>query len=58
VFSGEGLLVRAAEQEQCFREVDRSGVDLVEAVDKFAVLAVRTLASHVQKCLRDRQRGA
>ena len=58
VFSGEGSLVGAAEQEQCFGEVDRSGVDGVEAVDEFAVVAVRIVAGDVEKCLRDRQRGA
>ena len=57
-FWGEGLLVGAAEQEQCFGEVDRSGVDGVEAVDEFAVVAVRIVAGHVEKCLGDRQRGA
>ena len=58
VFSGEGPLVGAAEQEQCFGEVDRSGVDGVEAVDELAVVAVRIVAGDVEKCLRDRQRGA
>ena len=57
-FSGEGPLVGAAEQEQRFGEVDRSGVDGVEAVDKLAGVAVRILAGHVEQCLRDRQRGA
>ena len=55
---GEGPLVGAAEQEQCFGEVDRSGVDGVEAVDELAVVAVRIVAGHVEQCLRDRQRGA
>ena len=58
VFSGEGPLVGAAEHEQCFSEVDRSGVDGVEAVDKFAVVAVQIVAGNVEKCLRDRQWGA
>ena len=58
MFSGEGPLVGAAEQEQCFGEVDRSGVDGVEAVDEFAVVAARIVAGHVEKRLRDRQRGA
>ena len=58
VFTGEGPLVGAGEQEQCFGEVDRSGVDGVEAVDKLAGVAVRIVAGHVEKCLRDRQRGA
>ena len=57
-FWGEGPLVGAAEQEQCFGEVNRSGVDDVEAVDKLAVLAVRIVAGHVEKRLRDRERGA
>jgi hypothetical protein len=57
VLSGEGPLVGAAEQKQCFGEVDRSGVDGVEAVDEFAVVAVRIGAGHVEKCLRDRQRS-
>ena len=55
VFSGEGPLVGAAEQEQCFSKVDRSGVDGVEAVDEFAVVAVQIIAGHVEKCLRGRQ---
>ena len=58
VFSGEGPLVGPAEQEQCFGEVDRSGVDGVEAVDELAGVAVRIVAGDVEKCLRDRQRGA
>ena len=58
VFAGEGPLVGAAEQEQCFREVDRSGVDGVEAVDELAGVAVRIVAGDVEKRLRDRQRGA
>jgi hypothetical protein len=41
-----------------FCEVDRSGVDGVEAVDEFAVGAVRIVAGDIEKCLRDRQRGA
>ena len=56
--AGEGALVGAAEQEQCFGEVDRPGVDVVEAVDEFAVVAVRIVAGDVEKGLRDRQRGA
>ena len=58
VFSREGPLVGAAEQEQCFRKVDCSGVDVVESIDEFAGVAVRIVAGHVEKCLRDRQRGA
>jgi hypothetical protein len=54
----EGPLVGAAEQEQRLGEVDRSGVDGVEAVDEFVVVAVRIVASHVEEGLRDRQRGA
>ena len=51
-------LAGAAEQEQCLGEVDRSGVDGVEALDEFAVVAVRIAAGHVEKGLRDRKRGA
>jgi hypothetical protein len=58
VFSGEGPPVGAAEQQQCFGEVDRSSVDGVEAVDEFAGVAVLIVASDVEKCLRDRQRGS
>ena len=58
MFSGEGLLVGAAQQEQCLGEVDRSGVDGAEAVDEFAGVAVQIVAGGVEKCLRDRQRGA
>ena len=57
VFSGEGALVGAAEQEQCFGEVDRPGVDGVEAVDEFAGVPARIGAGDVEECLRDRQRG-
>lgn len=48
-------MVGAAEQEQRFGEVDRPGVDEVEAVDKFAGVAARIVAGHLEKCLRDRQ---
>ena len=58
VFWGEGLLVGAAEEEQCLREVDRCGVEAVEAVDEFAVLAVGIVAGHVEKRLGDREWGA
>ena len=58
MFPGEGPLVGAAEQEQRFGEVDGSGVDGAEAVDKFAVVAVRVVAGDVEKCLGDRQWGA
>ena len=44
--------------EQCFGEVDRSGVDGVEAVDELAGVAVRIVAGDLEQCLRDRQRGA
>ena len=54
VFLGEGPLVGAAEQEHCFGEVDRSGVDGMEAVDEFAGVAVLIVAGHVEKGLRDR----
>ena len=57
-FSGEGPLVGAAEQEQRFGEVDRSGVDDVEAVDELVGVAVRIVAGDVEQGLRDRQRGA
>ena len=58
VLAGEGPLVGAAEQEQRLGEVDRPGVDGVEAVDELAVVAVRIVAGHVEQRLRDRQRGA
>jgi hypothetical protein len=58
VFSGEGSLVGAAEQEQRFGEVDRSGVDGAEPFVELAVVAVRIVAGCVEKCLRDRERGA
>ena len=54
----EGALVGAAEQEQCFGELDRSGVDEVEAFDELAGVAVRIVAGDLEQCLRDRQRGA
>ena len=58
MLSGEGPLVGAAEQKQCVSEVDRSGVDGVEALDELAAVAVRVVAGHVEERLRDRQRGA
>ena len=58
VFAGEGPLVGAAEQEQRFGEVDRPGVDGVEPGDELVVVAIRIVAGHIEKCLRDRQRGA
>ena len=58
MLSDERPLVGAAEQEQRFGEVDRSGVDGAEAVDELAGVAVRIVARHVEECLRDRQRGA
>jgi hypothetical protein len=57
-FPGEGPPLGAAEQEQCLGEVDRSGVDGVEAVDEVAALAVRIVAGHVEQGLRDREWGA
>ena len=58
VFSGEGSLTGAAEQEQCFGEVDRPGVDGAEAFVERAAVAVRIVAGDIEKGLRDRQRGA
>ena len=58
VFWDEGPLVGAAEQEQRLGEIDRPGVDDVEAVDELAVVAVRILAGHIEQRLRDCQRGA
>ena len=55
--AGEGPLVGATEQEQCLGEVDRSGVDGAKAVNELAGGAVRIVAGHVEKCLRDGQRG-
>ena len=51
---GEGPLVGAAEQEQRFGEVDRPGVDGVEAVDEFVAVALRIVAGDVEQCLGDR----
>ena len=56
--AGEGPLVGAAEQEQGLGEVDRPGVDGVEAVDELAAVAGRVVAGDVEQRLRDRQRGA
>ena len=39
-------------------EVDRAGVDGMEAVDEFAGVALGIVAGDVEKCLRDRQRDA
>jgi hypothetical protein len=51
VFSGEGPLVGAAEQQQCLGEVDRSGVDGVEAVDELAAVVVRIVAGTTSRRL-------
>ena len=56
--SGEGALVGAAEHEQGFGEVDRPGVDEVEALDQLVVAAALIVAGDVEQRLRDRQRGA
>jgi hypothetical protein len=58
VFSGEGPLIGAAEQEQGFREVDRPGVDGVEAIDEFVDVTIWIVAGHVEQGPRDRQRRA
>ncbi len=58
MFPGERTPVGAAEQKQCFGEVDRSGVDGVEALDELVVVAVAILAGHIEKRLRDCQRRA
>ena len=58
VFAGEGSLVGAAEQEQCFGEFDRSGVDGAEAIVELAAVAVGIVVGDIEKGLRDRQRGA
>ena len=55
---GEGSLVGPAEQQQCLGEGDGSGVDGVEAFNKFAGVAMRIVAGDVEKGLRDRQWGA
>ena len=57
-FWREGSLAAAAEQEECFGEVDRSGVDGAEALDELVGVAIGIVAGDVEKCLCDRQRGA
>ena len=57
-FAGERALVGAAEQQQRLGEVDRPGVDGVEALDELAGVAVGIVAGDVEQRLRDRQRGA
>ncbi len=54
----EGPVAGPAEQEQRLGEVDRAGIDDVEALEELAVVAVRVAAGHVEQCLRDRQRCA
>ena len=58
MFWGEGASVGTAEQEQRFGEADRSGVNRVETVDKFAVPVARIVAGDVEQRLGDRQRRA
>ncbi len=57
VLSRERPLVGAAEQEQRFGEVDRSGVDGPEPFVELVVVAVRVVARDVEECLCDRQWG-
>src|SRR5215471_9595130 len=52
------FMADTAEQEQCFSEVDCSGVDGAEALVELAAVTVRIDAGDVEKGLRDRQRGA
>ena len=54
-FAHERPLVGTAEQEQCFGEVDRSGVHEMEAVDELAAVPARVVAGNVEQCLGDRQ---
>ena len=58
LLAGEGSLVGAAEHEQRFGEVDRAGVDGVEAIDELGGVAVRIVAGDVEQRLRDCERGA
>jgi hypothetical protein len=58
LLAGEGPLSGPAEQEQCLGEFDGSGVDGAEALVKLAAVAFRIVAGHVEKGLRDGQRGA
>ena len=51
----EGPRIGAAEQEQCFGRVDRSGVDDVKAFDDSCRVVGRIAAGDVEKRLRDRQ---
>ena len=57
MFSGEGPLVGAAEQEQCLGEVDRSGVDGVEAVDELAD-SFDTMLARLEAHVGEQQRFA
>src|SRR5256885_13724994 len=52
VFWGEGPLVGTAQLEQCFGEADRSGVNGVETIDKFAVPTARIVAGEDRKSTR------
>ena len=58
VFSGEGPLVGAASRSNASVRSIARALTGVEAVDEFAVAAVRIIAGHVEKRLRDRQRRA
>jgi hypothetical protein len=58
VFSGEGALLGAAEQEKSFSEVDRSGVEGAKAFIQLAVVTIRIVAGYLKKGLRDRQWSA
>ena len=58
MFWDKGPLIGAAEHEQRFSEVDRSGVDGAEAFVELAAVAVRVVAGDVEQCLGDRQWGA
>ena len=56
LLSGEGPLDGAAEEEQSLGEVDRPGVDGVEAVDESPGSRVGILPGDLEEGLRDRQR--
>ena len=57
-FGSEGPLVGAAEHEQRFGEVDRSGIDEQEAVDELVAGAIRAASGDLEQSLRDRERGS
>ena len=58
VVADDGPPVGAAEQEQCFGEVDRPRVDGLKPIEELVGVAARIAARHLEQGPRDRERRA